>query len=72
MTDRLARSSGRSLAAIGWQHPTEAVWKVGRSAISGVFQPLPMSRSSILGRSERSAFRAMCVARTFHTASTHC
>ena len=60
----------RRVRRIGCQASTEAAWKVGRSAISGVFQPLPMSRSSILGRSERSAFRAMCVARTFHTAST--
>ncbi len=67
--DVLKASIATNVAELVLKLWVEAVWKVGRRAISGVLQPSPMSRSSILSRSERPVFRARCVATTFHTAS---
>lgn len=49
--------------------PAESVWKLGERAISGVIDPLPRCRSSILDRSERSTFRGPARNPSFHTAS---
>lgn len=49
---------------------TEAAWKLGYSADSGVPQPLARSRSSILWRSDASSLRTIGSRSSFHTAST--
>ena len=61
-TDRSCRLQPK----VGRPQWVEAAWKLGRPAISMVVEPLPLRRSSILGRSGRSILREARQRPSFH------